>query len=175
MRRWQSTRVAIDFVAVNVSSRLFGRDELDIRVAQVLADSGLDPACLELEVTESVVMDDPERALELLTRLRALGIRLAIDDFGTGYSSLARLKGLPVHKLKLDQSFVRGLPGDPSDAAIARAVIALGHSLDLEIQAEGIEQPEQAAFLQELGCDLGQGYWYGYPQPETELVMPLPR
>src|SRR5690606_27013560 len=98
------------------------------QVAQVLADTGLDPAHLELEVTESAVMDNPEQAQTVLAQLRELGVRLAIDDFGTGYSSLARLKRLPVHKLKLDQSFVCGLPDDHEDAAIARAVITLGQS-----------------------------------------------
>lgn len=165
MVRWNAEGSALHFVAVNISSRLFSRGELDLKVAQVLAETGLNPAQLELEVTESAVMEDPTAAQVLLTRLRALGIRLAIDDFGTGYSSLARLKRLPVDKLKLDQSFVRGLPSDPEDAAIARAVIALGHSLDLKILAEGIEQQEQADFLRELGCDYGQGYYFGRPQP----------
>jgi len=165
MVRWNAEGSALHFVAVNISSRLFSRGELDLKVAQVLAETGLAPAQLELEVTESAVMEDPTAAQVLLTRLRALGIRLAIDDFGTGYSSLARLKRLPVDKLKLDQSFVRGLPSDPEDAAIARAVIALGHSLDLKILAEGIEQQEQADFLRELGCDYGQGYYFGRPQP----------
>lgn len=165
MVRWNAEGSSLHFVAVNISSRLFSRGELDLKVAQVLAETGLNPAQLELEVTESAVMEDPTAAQVLLTRLRALGIRLAIDDFGTGYSSLARLKRLPVDKLKLDQSFVRGLPSDPEDAAIARAVIALGHSLDLKILAEGIEQQEQADFLRELGCDYGQGYYFGRPQP----------
>ena len=165
MMRWNAEGSALRFVAVNVSSRLFSRGELDQRVASVLAATGLPPEQLELEVTESAIMEDPDAALKLLTRLRALGIRLAIDDFGTGYSSLARLKRLPVDKLKLDQSFVRGLPDDPEDAAIARAVIALGKSLGLKVLAEGIEQPEQADFLRGLGCNYGQGYHFGRPQP----------
>ncbi|MDM8349014.1 EAL domain-containing protein [Pseudomonas sp. sp1636] len=169
MVRWQAQAQAQAqvprFVAVNVSSRLFSRGELDLQVAQVLAATGLDPACLELEVTESAVMDNPDAALTLLGRLRALGVRLAIDDFGTGYSSLARLKRLPVHKLKLDMSFVRGLPHDSDDVAITRAVVALGHSLDLKVLAEGIERPEQMAFLRQIGCDYGQGYLFGRPQP----------
>ena len=168
MVQWNLDRSGPHFVAVNVSSRLFGRGELDLHVAQVLAKTGLNPAQLELEVTESAVMEDPAAALALLTRLRALGVHLAIDDFGTGYSSLARLKRLPVHKLKIDQSFVRGLPDDPEDAAIARAVIALGHSLGLKVLAEGIEEAAQADFLRELGCDYGQGYYFGHPQPATE-------
>lgn len=174
MVAWQAAGISLKFVAVNVSSRLFSRGELDSRVAQVLATSGLDPAFLELEVTESAVMDNPDAALALLGRLRALGVRLAIDDFGTGYSSLARLKRLPVHKLKLDQSFVKGLPHDRDDIAIGRAVIALGHSLGLKVLAEGIEQAEQAELLQQLGCDHAQGYYFGRPQPADALRGLLP-
>lgn len=165
MVHWNAEGSTLSFVAVNVSSRLFSRGELDQKVAGVLAATGLPPEQLELEMTESAIMEDPDAALKLLTSLRALGVRLAIDDFGTGYSSLARLKRLPVDKLKLDQSFVRGLPDDPEDAAIARAVIALGKSLGLKVLAEGIEQPEQADFLRGLGCNYGQGYHFGRPQP----------
>ncbi|HLD66019.1 MAG TPA: EAL domain-containing protein, partial [Pseudomonas sp.] len=174
MCAWQAAGHHLQFVAVNVSSRLFGRGELDLRVARVLAATGLDPAFLELEITESAVMDDPDAAQALLERLRALGVRLAIDDFGTGYSSLSRLKRMPVHKLKLDQSFVRGMPQDQDDVAIARAVIALGHSLGLRVLAEGIEEPAQAQLLRELGCTLGQGYLFGRPVPAQELLLPSP-
>ncbi|MBU0901418.1 MAG: EAL domain-containing protein [Gammaproteobacteria bacterium] len=173
MVAWQAAGYALKFVAVNVSSRLFSRGGLDQRVAEVLRATGLDPACLELEVTESAVMDNPDAALALLQRLRALGIRLAIDDFGTGYSSLARLKRLPVHKLKIDQSFISGLPHDPSDVAITRTVIALGHSLGLKVLAEGIEHAEQVELLQQLGCDHAQGYYFGRPQPADQLAARL--
>ncbi|VXB33619.1 Diguanylate cyclase/phosphodiesterase with PAS/PAC sensor(S) [Pseudomonas sp. 8BK] len=173
MVAWQIAGHKLRFVAVNVSSRLFSRGELDLRVAEVLRDTGLAPAHLELEVTESAVMENPDAALALLERLRALGIRLAIDDFGTGYSSLARLKRLPVHKLKLDQSFVSGLPHDQDDIAITRAVIALGHSMGLKVLAEGIEQLEQVELLQQLGCDHAQGYYFGRPQPAEQLTTHL--
>ena len=173
MVAWQIAGHTLRFVAVNVSSRLFSRGELDLRVAEVLRNTGLDPAHLELEVTESAVMENPDAALALLERLRALGIRLAIDDFGTGYSSLARLKRLPVHKLKLDQSFVSGLPHDQDDVAITRAVIALGHSMGLKVLAEGIEQLEQVELLQQLGCDHAQGYYFGRPQPAEQLATHL--
>jgi len=169
MRLWQAGPAAPRFVAVNVSSRLFSRGALDVQVAQVLEETGLDPACLELEVTESAIMDAPDNARALLQRLRQLGVHLAIDDFGTGYSSLARLKDLPVHKLKLDRSFVAGLPGDAGDAAIARAVVALGSSLQLQVLAEGIETAEQADFLLAIGCPFAQGYWFGRPQPPQAL------
>ena len=138
-------------------------------VAQVLHDTGLDPARLEVEVTESAVMEDPEVALEQLHRLRELGLRLAIDDFGTGYSSLLRLKRLPVQKLKIDQGFVAGVPWDEDDAAIVRVVIALAKSMGMQVHAEGIEQAEQAAFLLAQECDLGQGYWFGRPVPAGEI------
>lgn len=163
MVTWNTQGHAPLTVAVNISSRLFTHGALDQRVAQVLRETGLPAQQLELEVTESAVMEDPAAALTLLERLRDLGVRLAIDDFGTGYSSLARLKRLPVNKLKLDQSFVRGLPNDPDDAAIAGAVIALGHSLGLTVLAEGIETTAQVDFLRSLGCDAGQGYHFGRP------------
>jgi len=169
MCQWQQAGVELAFVAVNVSSRLFARRELYQQVAQVLRETGLDPACLELEVTESAVMEDPEVALEQMHRLRELGVRLAIDDFGTGYSSLLRLKRLPVQKLKIDQGFVAGLPWDEDDAAIARVIIALAQSMGMQVHAEGIEQIEQAAFLLEHGCHLGQGYWFGRPVPAGQL------
>ena len=169
MCQWLADGVPLSFIAVNVSSRLFARRELYEQVAQVLHDTGLDPGFLELEVTESAVMDDPEVALEQLHRLRELGLRLAIDDFGTGYSSLLRLKRLPVQKLKIDQGFVAGLPWDEDDAAIVRVVIALAKSMGMQVQAEGIEQVEQARFLLEQECDMGQGYWFGKPVPAQEI------
>ena len=169
MCQWQAAGVVLSFVAVNVSSRLFARRELYQQVALVLHDTGLDPAYLELEVTESAVMDDPEVALEQMHRLRELGVRLAIDDFGTGYSSLLRLKRLPVQKLKIDQGFVAGLPCDEDDVAIVRVIIALARSMGMQVHAEGIEQVEQATFLLEHDCDLGQGYWFGRPVPATSL------
>ncbi|MGC6371132.1 phosphodiesterase DibA [Pseudomonas sp. K2I15] len=169
MCQWLADGAPLTFLAVNVSSRLFARRELYEQVAKVLHDTGLDPAFLELEVTESAVMEDPEVALEQMHRLRELGLRLAIDDFGTGYSSLLRLKRLPVQKLKIDQGFVAGLPWDEDDAAIVRVVIALAQSMGMQVHAEGIEQLEQARFLLEQCCDLGQGYWFGRPMPASEL------
>ena len=169
MVQWQAAGVELSFVAVNISSRLFARPELFSLVSTVLADTGMDPALLELEVTESAVMDNSQVALEQMHRLRALGLRLAIDDFGTGFSSLLRLKRLPVQKLKIDQGFVAGLPGDNDDVAIVRAVIALGQSMGLQVHAEGIEQVEQAQFLLDLNCNLGQGYWFGRPMPARDL------
>ena len=170
MVRWQAEGRGLAFVAVNLSSRLFGQCGLYRQVAQVLDETGLDPALLELEVTESAVMEDPEVALEQLHRLRELGLGLAIDDFGTGYSSLLRLKRLPVQKLKIDQGFVAGLPSDEDDIAIVQVIIALARSMNMQVQAEGIEQAEQARLLLEQQCQLGQGYWFGRPVPARELV-----
>ncbi|KRP58103.1 phosphodiesterase DibA [Pseudomonas trivialis] len=174
MCQWLAEGKPLGFMAVNVSSRLFARRELYEHVARVLHDTGLDPAFLELEVTESAVMDDPDMALEQLHRLRELGLRLAIDDFGTGYSSLLRLKRLPVHKLKIDQGFVAGLPEDEDDVAIVRVVIALAKSMGMQVHAEGIERVEQARFLLDQECDMGQGYWFGKPKPAKDIEWSNP-
>ncbi|MBO3276186.1 putative bifunctional diguanylate cyclase/phosphodiesterase [Pseudomonas schmalbachii] len=169
IRSWLDQGIALDFVAVNLSSRLFNRGGLMQRVESVLKETGLPAHYLELEVTESAVMQNVDQALQQLSQLRMLGVRLAIDDFGTGYSSLMRLKKMPVHKLKIDQGFIAGLPDDSEDAAIACAVIALAHSMGLKVVAEGVEHADQAAFLREYACDMGQGYWYGRPRPASEM------
>ncbi len=168
-REWLGQGHPLGFIAVNISSRLFGNGELDLQVATILARSGLEARHLELEITESAVMQDPDAALVLLQRLRALGVQLAIDDFGTGYSSLQRLKRMNVHKLKIDQGFVRGLPDDRDDAAITRSVIGLAHNLGLRVVAEGIETAEQATFLLGQNCDYGQGYGFARPQPADAI------
>lgn len=169
MQCWLAAGVQIAFVAVNVSSRLFRNGDLDRRVARALRDSGLDPAFLELEITESAVMDDPEQAIEQMHQLRTLGVSLAIDDFGTGYSSLLRLKRMPVQKLKIDQGFVAGLPDGEDDVSIVRVIIALAQSMGMRVLAEGVEQAEQAAFLLDNGCQLGQGYWFARPMPAEQI------
>ncbi|MCI8208599.1 diguanylate cyclase [Pseudomonas sp. S25] len=166
---WLAAGVDISFVAVNISSRLFGSGHLVEQVAKVLRDTGLDPAHLELEVTESAVMEDPDQAIEQMHRLRDLGLSLAIDDFGTGYSSLLRLKRMPVQKLKIDQGFVAGLPGDEDDIAIVRVIIALAQSMGMRVLAEGIETVEQAAFLLANDCAMGQGYWFARPMPAEQI------
>ena len=169
MRAWLDAGKDVQFVGVNVSSRLFHRGGLDQRVAQILAETGLPAQYLALEVTESAVMQDADVAMVLLERLRTLGVRLAIDDFGTGYSSLQRLKHMKVHKLKVDQGFIAGLPDDPEDSAIIRSMIALAHNLGLQVVAEGVENAEQTAFLLRNGCDLVQGYGFGRPVPAEEV------
>ncbi len=166
---WLADGVELDFISVNVSGRQLDDPSFFERVGHVLADTGLAPQRLELEVTESVLMGRPDQALRTLKGLRAMGVRLAIDDFGTGYSSLAHLKRLPVHKLKLDRSFVSDLPEDAHDAAIARAVTALGHSLDFTIVAEGVETAEQFAFIRSIGCDQVQGFWCARPRAALQV------
>jgi EAL domain-containing protein (putative c-di-GMP-specific phosphodiesterase class I) len=129
----------------------------------------LQAACLELEITESLVMQNPEQAARLLSQLSEMGVQLAMDDFGTGYSSLAYLKRFPVDSIKIDRSFIQGLPGDEEDATITQAVIAMAHSLRLRTIAEGVETAEQLAFLERLGCDEIQGYYFSKPLPFGEL------
>jgi diguanylate cyclase (GGDEF)-like protein/PAS domain S-box-containing protein len=161
-------------IAVNIAGPQMRTGDIAATVGRVLADSGLPPACLELEITETFIMGQAARAIEQLQALRDLGVVLAIDDFGTGYSSLSYLKRLPIHKLKLDQSFVRGLPADDNDAAIARAVIALGHSLQFSVLAEGVETVAQRDFLRNLGCDEAQGYLFSRPVSPDKAVTLLP-
>ena len=157
-------------VAVNVSPRQFKSGDLVGFVEDTLRQTGVAAESLELEITEGMMMDDVERASATLARLKELGVSIAIDDFGTGYSSLAYLKRFPVHRLKVDQSFVRGLTTDRDDAAIVKAVIQLGHSLRLKVIAEGVETDEQLAALRDLGCDEAQGYLFCRPVPPYEFT-----
>ncbi len=150
-------------VAVNLSARQFARDELAAVVLRVLRDTGLDPRMLELEITESTVMHNADRAVQVLQQLKRLGVRISIDDFGTGYSSLSYLKRFPISSVKIDRSFVLDLPGDKDDAAITEAVIAMAHSLRLRVIAEGVETSEQYRFLQEHQCDEMQGHYFSKP------------
>jgi diguanylate cyclase (GGDEF)-like protein/PAS domain S-box-containing protein len=160
-------------VAVNISARQFEPKTLTDTVRNALDISGLDASFLELELTESLVMQSPEEAISVLHDLKEMGLRLAIDDFGTGYSSLSHLQRFPVDRLKIDQSFVRDIGADPNDAIIARAVISLGHSLGMSVIAEGVSSPEQLAFLRENDCDEMQGYLFSRPVPIEELARLL--
>src|SRR5258706_741825 len=159
-------------MAINLSARQFlARGFLHL-VTRVLADSGLDPTCLELEITETQVMRQTEGMISLLTRLSQMGIQMAIDDFGTGYSSLSYLKRLPIQKLKIDQSFVRDITVDPNDTAIVVAIINMAKSLDLDTIAEGVETAGQLALLRSKGCRVGQGYFFS-PPVSAEQLYPL--
>jgi EAL domain-containing protein (putative c-di-GMP-specific phosphodiesterase class I) len=156
-------------IAVNLSPRQFTQSELVADVQRILKDTGLAPESLELEITESMLMDNPERAAGILRELRVAGVQLAIDDFGTGYSSLSYLKRFPVNTIKIDRSFIQDVPADADDVAITHAIIAMGRSLRLSVVAEGVETAAQAEFLQVHGCDMMQGYLISRPVPAADL------
>jgi diguanylate cyclase (GGDEF)-like protein len=164
-KAWQRAGLAKLSVSVNLSLRQFHQTDLTGMVEQVIRETGLDPAYLELELTESSLMRNTESVVTTLRKLQALGIRIAIDDFGTGYSSLNYLKNLPIDTLKIDRSFVRDASTKPVDAAIVQAIITLAHSLNLKVKAEGIETPKQLEFLRLLRCDGFQGYLLSRPLP----------
>lgn len=172
-RQWQLAGLGELRVAVNLSARQFAQHDLVQSIAAVLQETGLAAQHLELELTESLVMTNPEEVIKLLHELREMGLWLAIDDFGTGYSSLSYLQRFPVDRLKIDQSFVRDIGADPNDAIIARAVISLGHSLGMSVIAEGVSSQEQLNFLRENGCDEMQGYLFSRPVPFEDLTMLL--
>jgi diguanylate cyclase (GGDEF)-like protein len=169
-RAWQDAGLPRLPVAVNLSACQFGQDQLVPQLAEILRSTGIDPGILELEITESMVMHDPEQAVNLMHNLRAMGVRLTIDDFGTGYSSLGYLKRFPINSLKVDRSFVRDLPHSADDVAITRAVIAMAHSLQMNVIAEGVELKEQFDALRDEGCDEFQGYLCRPPLTEDDLI-----
>jgi EAL domain-containing protein (putative c-di-GMP-specific phosphodiesterase class I) len=162
-KRWQEAGLPPCVVSVNVSPRQFHRDDFIDTLKDVLRDTGLDPAYLELELTENMVMHDGEQMIETLRDIKRLGVHIAVDDFGTGYSSLSYLKRFPVDRLKIDRSFVRDIATDTDDAAIVRTIIALGHNLGLKVLAEGVETEAQLAFLKSNDCDEMQGYHFSKP------------
>ena len=167
-RQWLDAGTPL-VVAVNLSGRQFQAGDVVELVARALAEANLPAEWLELELTESIIMTSAERSIVALEALKALGVRLAIDDFGTGYSSLTYLKRFPLDKLKIDQSFVAGMATDANDRAIATAVVAMAHSLGLEVLAEGVETPVQLDMLRALGCETVQGYLLGRPVPVSQL------
>ncbi|WP_233802197.1 putative bifunctional diguanylate cyclase/phosphodiesterase [Paraburkholderia sp. HP33-1] len=160
--QWRRTLAPHLIVAVNLSPRQFN-DGLLERIERCLAQSGLEPAALELEITERLLMSDSDTVLPMLSALNAMGVRVSVDDFGTGYSSLSYLKRFPLHNLKIDRSFVAGLPDHRDSVAITQAVVAMAHSLGMNVTAEGVETAEQAAFLRTIDCDKQQGYLYSRP------------
>jgi EAL domain-containing protein (putative c-di-GMP-specific phosphodiesterase class I) len=169
-RDWKDKGFGSIPVSVNLSARQFRDQGLVEMIRRVLKQSAVEPRMIELEITESCVMEDPEVALHILQECHDMGMRIAIDDFGTGYSSLSYLKKFPLDVLKIDQSFVADVPADEDDAAIIDTIIAMGHRLKLDVIAEGVETEAQADFLRQHGCDNVQGYLYDRPMPVEELV-----
>jgi diguanylate cyclase (GGDEF)-like protein/PAS domain S-box-containing protein len=172
-KRWRDQGIPPLRVAVNLSARQFAQKTLLSDIAKTIAQSGLTPESLELEITESLVMTNPEHATETLNKLKAMGISLSIDDFGTGYSSLAYLKRFPIDCVKIDRSFIKDIPTEADDMAITKGVIALGHSLRLKVVAEGVETVEQQDFLRSNDCDEMQGYLFSKPLPADEVTALL--
>ncbi|MES9845854.1 MAG: bifunctional diguanylate cyclase/phosphodiesterase, partial [Candidatus Sedimenticola sp. 6PFRAG5] len=166
---WRKSGLFSGRVAVNIAGPQMERGNIGETVTRILEETGLPASALELEITESFIMHNAEEALSTLQSLKGLGVTTSIDDFGTGYSSLSYLKRLPVDTLKIDQGFVRDLPDDPDDAAIARAVIALGRSLGYTVIAEGVETEAQRDFLLDEQCDLAQGYLFSRPMPKDQF------
>ena len=173
LRAWRDQGLTLPRIAINISPRQFLRSDLPGAIERQMRDAGLDPRVLEIEVTEGTVMNEPERMAGILGRIKAMGVSVAIDDFGTGYSSLAYLKRFPLDRLKIDRSFVSGLPEDTDDAAITRSIIAMAHSLRLKVLAEGVETDAQLQFLREHGCDEMQGYLRGRPMPVERFTALL--
>ncbi|RMT90856.1 hypothetical protein ALP39_02771 [Pseudomonas marginalis pv. marginalis] len=171
LKTWHLNKVRVPKVSVNISARQFSDGQLGTRIATILKDTGLPPACLELELTESILMREVNEAMHILDSLKNLGLSIAVDDFGTGYSSLNYLKQFPIDVLKIDRTFVDGLPSGEQDAQIARAIIAMAHSLNLAVIAEGVETHEQLDFLREHGCDEVQGYLFGRPMPANRFEV----
>jgi EAL domain-containing protein (putative c-di-GMP-specific phosphodiesterase class I) len=168
--KWNRGRRTPFYVSINLSARQFRDPGLVGAVRSAIESTGLDPALIKLEITESTVMQNAEDAARMLAALKALGVKLSVDDFGTGYSSLAYLKRFPIDTIKIDRSFIQGLPGDSDDATLTQAIIAMAHSLRLKTVAEGVETPEQLEFLRKHGCDEIQGYYFSQPLPFAALL-----
>jgi EAL domain-containing protein (putative c-di-GMP-specific phosphodiesterase class I) len=172
MAQWRTVRPHLT-VAVNVSARQLADPQLVNDVVSILHDTGLAPEALTLEITESVVIEDPASAFERLTVLKALGVRLAVDDFGTGYSSLSSLHNLPVDTIKIDKSFIDGVASGAEGAGVVHAIIGIAQTLRLGTVAEGVEHRDQVERLEELGCQQLQGYCFSKPLPADEVVALL--
>ncbi|MCG8620227.1 MAG: GGDEF domain-containing phosphodiesterase, partial [Desulfobacterales bacterium] len=168
-RLWQKRYNYPFKMSVNLSMRQFLQQDLMDMIVDILDDTGLDPGCLDLEITESIVASDMARTIDIQNAIRSLGISISIDDFGTGYSSLSYLKKFPIQNLKVDRSFVRDIGENQDDASIVQAIIALGHTLGLKVVAEGVETREQLEFLKALNCNEYQGYYFHAPMPADQF------
>jgi len=173
LKAWQAAGRAVGPVAVNLSARQFRRADLDTHIKALLAEVGVHPGLIELEITESQLMHDPAQGIRVMRALREAGIRIAIDDFGTGYSSLAYLNSFPVSALKIDRSFVKDMSRKAGDATIVRTIIEMARSLGCTVVAEGVETEEQATFLKLLRCEQAQGFLFARPMPAAELAKLL--
>jgi len=172
---WQRQGLPTIVVSVNVSPRQFREGNIVETISEALHATGLSASLLQIELTEGLAMHGAEQHVRMLEQIKALGVQIAIDDFGTGYSSLSYLKRFPVDHLKVDRSFVSGLPEDGDDAVIVQAIIALGHRLKLRVVAEGVETEQQLAYLKQAGCDEMQGYYFGRPMIASDLAAMLER
>ena len=170
-KSWQEAGYDPITVSVNISPKQFRHQDITAIVSQVLRETDLSPAHLEVEITETAVMDNVEVAIMRLNSLSKMGVKISVDDFGTGYTSISYLKQFPVNELKIDQHFIKGIPNNQNDAAIVSAVIALGHNLGLEIVAEGVETAEQMQYLTEHNCDFIQGYFLSRPLPANKIIL----
>ncbi|MDX8400871.1 MAG: EAL domain-containing protein, partial [Gallionellaceae bacterium] len=170
-KRWQDEGLPPVCIAVNLSVIQFRQTSLVPTIKKVLEETGLSSQFLELEITENIAMNDEEETITVLKELRAIGVKISIDDFGTGYSSLSYLKRFPIDKLKIDQSFVRDYQLGANDDGIVKAIVAMGHGLNLKVIAEGVETLEQADFLRRNHCDEVQGYFYARPMENTALGL----
>jgi EAL domain-containing protein (putative c-di-GMP-specific phosphodiesterase class I) len=168
-RQWLDMGHASIQVAVNLSPRQFRQKDIVKSIEQILREARLPARCLELEITETTIMHSTAHTIGALHELTELGVRISVDDFGTGYSSLAYLHRFPVHKLKIDQSFIRGMRSDHSDAALVGTMVALAKQLKLTSVAEGVETEEQLMFLLQSGCEACQGYLFSPPRPADEI------
>lgn len=172
MRMWREalSEAAPCSVSVNVSAFQLRQRDLVPRISRVLEENGLEPECLQIEITESAAMEDLGSCRRVFGELKELGIRIALDDFGTGYSSLSYLRQFPIDSLKVDRSFVSTLEDDPQMANVVGSIIELAHAFELEVVSEGIETPGQLSTLRRLGCDIGQGYHFSRPVPPEEAL-----
>jgi EAL domain-containing protein (putative c-di-GMP-specific phosphodiesterase class I) len=173
MKEWHDAGHARLRIAVNLSPRQFQQRDLPATIERVLRETGLSPAMLDIEITESAAMQNAEQSLAIMRKLKEMGVRISIDDFGTGYSSLSYLKRFPIDTVKIDQNFVRDLAQSSNDAAIVTAVISMARALKLGVIAEGVETTEQLDFLKREQCETIQGFLYSRPVPAEEFGAAL--
>ena len=173
IRAWEAEGIFIGHTVVNLSPLQFRQTDLVKRFTRIIEDTGIDPSRLGMEITESVIMEDPDTSIRMLNEFKDMGIEFSLDDFGTGYSSLSYLKRFPVDNLKIDRSFIRNLMNDSSDEALVEAIIAMANKLEIRVIAEGVETEQQLDFLRQHHCDQYQGYYYSYPLPAHELQLKI--